>query len=358
MSSSKAAPLSLFELPREFVLPALQAMRMSNSALDALFYDVNVFWRELFLRGTAVVTADDSVPHVVRAFSRLDLGALSNPEGCILVVDATDAPYVRRFDSVPEFLAHANVTKDLETATVTGVGSSALGSAAFAWNISVTLGQPVAAIVPGYGVADVVHQALGGWFGFGFTTWIKRFAQEALAHAAPETAKIGRGLMMSVPGVATVETGAPVFQRGSGSSDVLHEILLKASFIERVYGHSKGALVIDNAVRDLPKEKRVRVVTFGCPVAEDDPGADFFQYLGLLDSLGLANSWGNRPDAWPLAHHSTNTLIPFSMPVSLLVRIAEVMEAATSAHDSRPQIAGPSPTLAPTLDAATERLAL
>jgi hypothetical protein len=102
----------------------------------------------------------------------------------------------------------------------------------------------------------------------------------------------------------------------------------------------------------------VRVVTFGCPVADDDPGADFFQNLGLLDGLGLANSWGTRPDAWPLEHHSTNTLIPFSMPVSLLVRIAEVMEAATSGHDRHPQIAGPSPTLVPTLDAATERLAV
>jgi hypothetical protein len=30
----------------------------------------------------------------------------------------------------------------------------------------VALGEPVVAIVPGYGLADVVPQALGGWFGF------------------------------------------------------------------------------------------------------------------------------------------------------------------------------------------------
>ncbi len=62
--------------------------------------------------------------------------------------------------------------------SITGVGSSALGSVAFAWNLSVALGRPVAAIVPGYGVADVVQQALGGWYGFGLTAWIKKMTQE------------------------------------------------------------------------------------------------------------------------------------------------------------------------------------
>jgi hypothetical protein len=35
-------------------------------------------------------------------------------------------------------------------------------------------GKPVAAIVPGYGLAGVVQQALGGWFGFEmYSYWIK-----------------------------------------------------------------------------------------------------------------------------------------------------------------------------------------
>ena len=61
-------------------------------------------------------------------------------------------------------------TRDVAIATITGVGSSALGSAALAWDISVALRQSVLAIVPGYGVADAVLQGLGGWFGFGFFT--------------------------------------------------------------------------------------------------------------------------------------------------------------------------------------------
>jgi hypothetical protein len=51
-------------------------------------------------------------------------------------------------------------TRDVDIATITGVGSSALGSAALAWNISVALEKQVLAIAPGYGVADVVVQGL------------------------------------------------------------------------------------------------------------------------------------------------------------------------------------------------------
>jgi hypothetical protein len=42
------------------------------------------------------------------------------------------------------------------------VGSSSLGSAALAWDISIALRKSVLAIVPGYGMADVILQALGG----------------------------------------------------------------------------------------------------------------------------------------------------------------------------------------------------
>jgi hypothetical protein len=52
-------------------------------------------------------------------------------------------------------------TRDVDIASITGVGSSALGSAALAWDISVALEKPVLAIVPGYGIADVILQGLG-----------------------------------------------------------------------------------------------------------------------------------------------------------------------------------------------------
>ena len=319
--------LSWFEMPRPFIEPTLRALRLANTTLDLLFYDVNVLSAELLSRGTAVAsgeseTTDLELSRGNNPLRTLDLSALSNPEGSILVVDASRLPYVRPFADVPAFLQYVNGGgQNVKTASVTGVGSSALGSVAFAWNISAALGEPVAAIVPGYGVADVVQQSLGGWFGFGLHSWIKKVVQEVLANTAPQTASIGRGLMMSAPH-ATANNGAPVFQRGSGSSDVLHAILMKSPNIQRVYGHSKGALVIENAVSDVPAERtdRLQIVTFGCPIGEDTPVAGYLQFLGLIDPLGLLNSWGNRPDKVIPTHHSTNTMIPLSMSVSHLAQ--------------------------------------
>ena len=106
-------------------------------------------------------------------------------------------------------------TRDVDIATITGVGSSALGSAALAWDISVALKKPVLAIVPGYGVADVVLQGLGGWFAFGLHDFLssKTLIQTGLATAAPETARIGRELAASTPQEPTARRRADLSLR-------------------------------------------------------------------------------------------------------------------------------------------------
>src|SRR6185295_1953483 len=132
---------------------------------------------------------------------------------------------------------------------ITGVGSSALGSAALAWDISVELHKPVLAIVPGYGLADVILQALGGWFGFGLYDYMhaKSLIQNALANAAPRTASIGRELSASTPDAKT--------------------LLHRERPFKLLVGHSKGALQIGNGIRSLPPDRThgLHVVTLGCP---------------------------------------------------------------------------------------------
>lgn len=330
MPLSPSTDLRLFEIPPAAVLPALQALRLVNTALDALFYDVGVLSTALFGRGSVVVAAEatsaSGATDVSRRFEFLDLRALSNPEGCILVVDADKPPYVQRFLDVNEFLAAMNRDGlEIDTLTVTGVGSSALGSAAFAWNASAALGRAVAAVVPGYGLADVMHQALGGWFGFGLTDWIERRSQEVLATVAPHLAHVGHGMLASAPsGASHAATGAPVFRTGNAASDIVHSILQNAPGIVNLIGHSKGSLAIGNAIRSLPpgRAASLAVVTFGCPIAEVVEVARYRQFLGIFDGLGLLNSWGNRPDARIVSHHSTNTLIPLSMLITLLIRAA------------------------------------
>jgi len=333
MAMTGSDMLSWFEVPRPLIEPTLRALRLGNTALDVLFYDVNRVVTDLLLHGSIVVESGETrslcISEMTKAFSQLDLSALSDPEGSILVVDAGRPPHVTSFKDVPNFINWVKAPdQTVKTASVTGVGSSALGSVAFAWNISTALDEPVAAVVPGYGVADWIEQGLGGWF-FGLQNWVKQMGQEVLAHTMPQTARIGRHLMMTAPGHAEANTGAPVFQRGSGSSDVLHAILKEVPNLYRLFGHSKGALVIENAIRSLPREttQRLHVVTFECVIEEDTPTAGYSQFLGLIDGLGLLNSWGNRPETLIPTHHSTNTSIPLSVPVSLLARLATPREA-------------------------------
>ena len=322
-----------------FIEPTLRALRLGNTALDALFYDVNRMVTDLFLHGSIVVKgtvvspssgiSDSGISEMTKGLSQLDLGALSNPEGSILVVDAGRPPRITQFEDVASFISWVKTHgQTLRTASVTGVGSSALGSAAFAWNVSTALDEPVVAIVPGYGVADAIQQGLGGWFG-AYNWWFRQMAEEILAHTMPLAARSDRHLTMTAPDHAEANIDASGFRRGNGSSDVLYAILKDVPHIDRVFGHSKGALAIKNAIESLPREttQRLHVVTFGCRIAEDTPTTRYSQFLGLIDGIGLLNSWGNPLETLIPAHHSTNTSIPLSMSVSVLTRLAMMREA-------------------------------
>jgi hypothetical protein len=316
MPSMSAPALKLFEVPPDLVRPALELCRGVNSLFDVAFYDVPTLVGDL--RDHGVMVTSDGTPGA----SALDLSALRDPEGSLLVVDAQRAPFVLRFGDVPAFLAWREETEERPTtASITGVGSSALGSAALAWDVSKALQRPVLAIVPGYGVADWLLQAFGGWLGFGLHDALgsKSLIQQSLALNAPDLAWLGRRLSASAPGSRKAPTGAPVFRTGCGSSDVLHD-LMQATDISCVVGHSKGALSIGNALRSLPAARvaGLTIVTLGCPIAEELAGARYHQYLGLFDALGQANGWGHPPDAWLFADHSTNTALPLSMDAEQL----------------------------------------
>ncbi len=305
--------LKAFELPQWLVEPAVRSCRLFNTALDFIFYDVPTLRAALYEKDAPMRARDEKPPSRI-----IDFDALSNPEGSLLLIDATIAPYVHQYQSVEKFLASPYPeTRDVDIATITGVGSSALGSAALAWDISVALEKPVLAIVPGYGVADVVLQGLGGWFAFGLHDFLgsKTLIQSGLAMTAPETARIGRELPASTPRQPTAR-GAPIFRYGSGSSDVLHALLEhRATPFRLLVGHSKGALQINNAIQSLPAARThgLRVVTLGCPIGENVSGVDYHQYLGLFDALGQLNAWGHRPDHWPPTWHSTNPVLPAAM---------------------------------------------
>jgi hypothetical protein len=311
---SKLADLTAFELPKWLVEPAVRSCRLLNTALDFVFYDVPALRAALTEKDAPVQARGEKPPSRI-----IDFDALSDPEGSLLLIDATTAPYVHKYQSVKKFLESPyQETRDVDIATITGVGSSALGSAALAWDISVALKKSVLAIVPGYGVADVILQGLGGWFSFGLHDFLnsKTMIQGGLAVSVPQTARIGRELAASTPQEPTAPGGAPIFRHGSGSSDALHALLEQRETPFRLLvGHSKGALQINNAIQTLPSERTrgLCVVTLGCPIGENVTGVDYHQYLGLFDALGQLNAWGHWPDHWSPTWHSTNPVLPPAM---------------------------------------------
>jgi hypothetical protein len=346
--------LASYDLPQWAVVPLLLAFRHVNTMADMMYYDTGLLTLRLWTRGVRVSTSNDAPATAMRnslaamqAAMRLNLSALFNPEGAILVVDAHRAPFVHKYDDVQAFLANPTFPADsgapdapataepISVITVTGVGSSALGSVAMAWNVSETLRQPVAAIVPGYGLADIIPQGLGGFFGFGVYEFMRRFSQELVADLAPQWATVGRHLSSSAY-QAAADSGRPMYRTGSPESDILHEILLQCAAVTRVYGHSKGSLCIQNAIRDLPAEryKDLHVTTFGAVIEEDTP-ADYNQILGSLDSLGQVNSWGNWPEQWIKTWHSTNTMLPFTMHLVDLVKQDVQDEAPVNVNEDQ-----------------------
>jgi hypothetical protein len=322
------------------IVPLLLAVQYANGALERVFYDTEQFWLRLAVRGLPVAAQIERQEGATgrrlaasEALVRLVLKELYSPEGAILVVDAHRAPFVSQYGDVKRFLdeglkfpeaaaaAALRVTpEDVEAIAVTGAGSSALGSAAFAWNVSEALHKPVAAIVPGFGLADLFPQALVGWLGFGMLDFLRQMTHATLTSVAPELAKIGRRLSL---------TALPdPFLSGSPESDILHAILKAAPQIKRLYAHSKGAFCLRNAIRNLPPERTadLHVTTFGCVVAEETL-ANYNQTLGTIDGLGQLNSWGALPTQWINAWHSTNTLLPMTMDVGELL-----------SHDARDEV--------------------
>jgi len=164
-----------------------------RTALDFIFYDVPTLRAAPAEKDAPMRAKDEKLPSRI-----IDFDALSDLEGSLLLIDATTAPYVHKYQSVRKFLESPyQETRDVDIATITGVGSSALGSAALAWDISRALEKPVLAIVPGYGVADVILQGLGGWFAFGLHNFLS--SKTLIQTGLPQRPRVSDGSLPHRP---------------------------------------------------------------------------------------------------------------------------------------------------------------
>ncbi|MEM7668830.1 MAG: hypothetical protein AAF317_06705, partial [Pseudomonadota bacterium] len=200
-------------------------------------------------------------------------------------------------------------------------GSSDVGAAALARTLANHLGKPVGAIVAGYGVSDLLSEALGGWFFFGAanraTAWahhldLKR-ARDLQAHSTADRQAIARSL-----------------ENAQSDTETLLRLLIDPDRnVETLLGHSKGCLSIAFALNHIAMNTReadfeqfseIEVITTGAVVDFPPALRNTRQYLGAIDWFGGMNSViGEDCIRVPAAWHHVNTDLPFHMDVAALL---------------------------------------
>ena len=265
-------------------------------------------------------TIADWMFYDVGALSAAEFALLSrqtNREGAILVVEPSDGAGSIRIQKFETFEAFRAEPGDLlRHFTVAGVGSSDVGAAAFGRTLANHLDAPVGAIVSGYGMADVLSEALGGWFFFRTSNQALNLVgqfQQAFTdanHAREEMAEQANR-------AATTVTFSP------DTATLVRLLSEEERHVETVMGHSKGCLSISYALQEIAsrpdrrhfdRARDINVITTGAVIAFPQGLNRLSQYLGSLDWFGGMNSrssleYTRVPGAW----HHLNPGIPFHM---------------------------------------------
>lgn len=266
----------------------LEGYRRRNAVLDAIFYDVGV---------VTPAEAASVAPWLAR-------------EGALLIVPPSGDGALRICPDIEDFATNGGIhTRIL---AVAGVGSSALGTAAFARNVADAFGEPVAALVSGYGLADMLTEAAGGWFWFG--------ALNRMRHMVEQIDDLARGNKFEISWPA--EPMSPA--RASLDTRTLCQLLTDRRFhFGLLTGHSKGNLVISEALYALRDEHQddalgdLAIVTISAAIAMPPRYRNIIDVMGEVDWFGAMNSnmaisVEYRPrNAW----HHTNTELNWHLPV-------------------------------------------
>jgi hypothetical protein len=204
---------------------------------------------------------------------------------------------------------------------IAGVGSSDVGAAAFARTVADRYREPVGAIVAGYGVDDLLAEALGGWLVLGTANRIL----QAYHEVGTDVGTLAQDLAARY-GRLDVGDARDAARRIVGRNDsgtLLRLFLDEDRTIASVAGHSKGSLSIAYALEALvltddqeaiARARAARITTAGAvvelPAGFDNAG----QYIGEFDWFGGLNSRLHvEHEIVPTAWHHLNTSIPLHM---------------------------------------------
>jgi hypothetical protein len=289
----RSTATEIAESPAPWREAALEAFRRRNAVLDALFYDVG-------------------------RITDAEAGCISPwlaKEGALLIVPPSGRGPLALCQDVDDFARKGG--EAIRALAVAGVGSSALGSAAFARNVADAFDQPVAAVVSGYGLADLVTEAAGGWFWFGTLNRLRHQFEQLDAWVRSDRWRAAGATTTSIAGSASLDT------------QTVYRLLSDARFrFSLLTGHSKGNLVISEALYALKDRAAVEpdpdtwLVTMSAAIAMPPRYRNVVDVMGQIDWFGGINS---RPShaievRVPLAWHHTNTELWFSLPVHQVFR--------------------------------------
>ncbi|NJM30888.1 MAG: hypothetical protein HC855_13005 [Rhizobiales bacterium] len=275
-------------LDREEDAAVLEFFRKRNAALDALFYDVAAI---------SDAEAQSLAPWLAR-------------EGAILVVPPDSGAEISVHATLESFWARPG--DPVRVMAVAGVGSSALGTAAFARNVANALGESVVGVVSGYGLSDLATEAVGGYFLFGQLNSLRHLFQLLETALPDDPNQFARASLDTRTVLALLDDPRSAFQT--------------------VIGHSKGNLVISEALFALDhlNHERARAlgeatqfVTVSARIALPGVCRHVTDIMGALDWFGALNS---RPDiatdyTVPNAWHHTNRELPLCLDVPQALQV-------------------------------------
>jgi hypothetical protein len=301
---------------------ALEPWRLRNTGMDALYYDVRA------------LTSDET-------FYISDSLA---SEGLIMIVPPTGGGMLTLCESVEEFSLRGG--KQVRAMAVAGIGGSAIGAAAFARNVADAIDAPVAAVVSGYGLGDILNEAIGGAFLFGWLGHI-RSNLEVIDDV------VGRP-KLGAYGTRDEDTDT---KRKTGlDTDTVATLLADPSLsFTLITGHSRGNRVIADALYALKAAdpgrletlaNTARVVTFGGRIKMPEAFTEVIDVVGELDWFGELNSRPKIPAdiRVPMCGHSTNTDLPASLPVAKI--LSDILSRDAPVPAGIPETAAPEPVVA------------
>lgn len=315
----------LMTLPEQAVAPfpmreaMLEGFRQRNAAVDAMFYDLSALHSH---------ESADLAPHYAA-------------EGAILTVQNSDHADVRLWPDYDAFRASSQ-TGAARAIAIAGLGSSALGAAAFARNVADAVDGPVLSVVSGYGLGDLVAESLGGLFWFSALGSMRHLFEPLDNFLRPHHSTFAFSKAPSLDGL-------------QGSLDVKTlTALLAGHDFDVIVGHSKGNMVISEALFALAEiaperaealAKTLRIVTIGARVPMPAPFRSAISIIGEYDSYGQMNSRDGEEATIlvPNAGHHTNTEIPYHLDVTNAVAKALKLPLEPEAAGARAEEEAPAP---------------